>query len=132
MNLRHVALALLAGYMVFSSGSPANAQRPQRPQTPLPQYLARPSHRFSGFGPRSPVGGYTHNFRPGSTYRPWRSPAALATYGIIRPLKGFERADVGSASGRVGPQRRATRARPTGTGSTYMNYSHYYPSASRR
>ena len=119
MKRLHLSLVLPALFIVFFAVPPAHAQwsipryRPARP--PLNAYLSL-GHQDSG-----PLGAYLTYVLPElelrSTLR--RQESAISRQGASIRYLGEE----------MGDAERASAGHPvTGTGSMYMNYSHYYPS----
>jgi len=113
--------ALLIFSIAVSSGQPAQAQTPgYRPARPTLSPYFDLYRRDAG-----PLGGYHSDFRPRQEFR--RS--------IQQQAAGLQQqnADIRALGQRMSlvEQPSQTSVRPTGTGSVFMNYSHYYQGSGR-
>jgi hypothetical protein len=120
MNRKQVALTILIGCVLLcASAAPAHAQRGSSP------YFQRPT-----------LSPYFELFRrdsaPLGTYHSFYRPRVRLQDTLSRQYADLQRQQASIRSLReqvsqVSEAQRTGAVRPTGTGSVFMNYSHYYP-----
>jgi hypothetical protein len=120
MSRLPICLALLIFSIAVSSGQPAEAQFPgYRPARPTLSPYFDLYRRDSGA-----LGPYHSDFRPRQEFR-----RAIQQQGASLQQ---QYATISSLDRRMSLVERPPQAvRPTGTGSVFMNYSHYYPTSGR-